>query len=88
MKPTCKLIGQDGNVFNPIGITSKTLKRAGLRDEAKEFCEKAFACHSYNEVLNLIGEYVETTGPDEPMFEDCDRCGTVGCDGECEEEGR
>ena len=26
MKPVCKLIGQNGNVFNLIGITRKTLK--------------------------------------------------------------
>ena len=31
-KPKCPLIGQDGNVFNLIGIASKTLKRNGMPD--------------------------------------------------------
>jgi hypothetical protein len=83
MKPTCKLIGEDGNVFNLIGLTSRTLKEAGQRAEAKEFMERAFACHSYDAVLTLIGEYVEITGDDEALFEDCDHCGYTGCEGEC-----
>jgi len=86
VKPTCKLIGEDGNVFNLIGLTSRTLKAAGQRAEAKEFMERAFACHSYDAVLTLIAEYVEITGDDEPRFEDCDHCATVGCDGSCEDE--
>jgi hypothetical protein len=57
-KPVCKLIGQDGNVFNLIGIASKTLERAGLREEAKEMREKCFASSSYSEALNIIGKYV------------------------------
>ena len=88
MKPTCKLIGEDGNVFNLIGLTSRTLKEAGQRPEANEFTERAFACHSYDAVLVLIQEYVEVTGrgDDEALFEDCDHCGTVGCGGSCEDE--
>jgi hypothetical protein len=64
-KPACKLIGEDGNVFAIIGNVSRTLKRAGQRDKAKEWVERATSCHSYDEVLNLIGEYVEITGSDE-----------------------
>ena len=58
-KPTCKLIGQNGNVFNIIGIVSKTLKQAGQADKAAEFTSKAFGSGSYDEVLNLCHEYVE-----------------------------
>ena len=29
-KPDCPLIGQDGNIFNLMGIASKTLKRNGM----------------------------------------------------------
>ena len=83
MKPTCRLIGEDGNVFNLIGLTSRTLKEAGQRAEAKEFTERAFACHSYDAVLTLIGEYVDITGDDELKFEDCDHCGCTSCEGEC-----
>ena len=58
-KPTCKLVGEDGNVFAIIGNVSKTLKRADMRTEAEEFTKKAFASRSYDEVLQLVMEYVE-----------------------------
>lgn len=59
MKPECKLLGEDGNVFNIIGLVARTLQKAGLKEQAKEFKEKAFACNSYNEVLALTMKYVE-----------------------------
>ena len=34
-KPLCPLIGQDGNIFNLVGIAARTLREAGLRDQAK-----------------------------------------------------
>lgn len=58
-KPVCQLSGQDGNVFNIIGIVSKELKRAGQADKAKEFTERAFKSGSYDEVLALCFDYVE-----------------------------
>lgn len=58
-KPPCKLLGEDGNVFAIIGKVSKTLKRAGQDDKEREFRDKAFAAHSYDEVLNLLEDYVE-----------------------------
>lgn len=58
-KPKCKLIGEDGNVFNIIGRVKKALERAGMKEEAKEFVEKAFKCGSYHEVLALTIEYVD-----------------------------
>ena len=39
-KPKCPLIGQNGNIFNLMGIASKTLKRNGMYDEAKEMCSR------------------------------------------------
>ena len=59
MKPECKLLGENGNIFNLAGITARCLRRAGLRDEAKEFAEKIVECNSYEEALQLIMEYVE-----------------------------
>lgn len=59
MKPSCTLIGEDGNVFNLIGIVSRTLEKNKLKLEAKEFRNKAIKCGSYDEVLVLIQEYVE-----------------------------
>lgn len=58
-KPPCKLIGEDGNVFNIINLVKKALTKAGMPDKAKEFQAKAFASHSYDAVLQLAMEYVE-----------------------------
>lgn len=53
-----KLIGEDGNVFNIIGLVSKALKKAGFKDEATSYTDKAFSCGSYDEVLQLTMDYV------------------------------
>lgn len=58
-KPTVKLVGTDGNVFAVIGKVRDALGRAGLRDEAAEFVERAFAAGSYDEVLRLCMEYCD-----------------------------
>lgn len=58
-KPKCKLIGEDGNIFNLIGIASRSLRLAGLEDKAKEMSEKVMHCGSYTEALSIIMEYVE-----------------------------
>ena len=34
-KPKCPLIGQDGNIFNLMGIASKTLKRNGMSNDVE-----------------------------------------------------
>lgn len=65
-KPDCALIGQDGNVFNLIGIASRTLRRNGMAEQAKEMSDRVFASRSYHEALNIIGEYVNITSVDEP----------------------
>ena len=71
-KPDCELIGQDGNIFNLMGIASKTLKRNGMYDEAKEMCSRITSSGSYYEALNVIGEYVEITSIDDEQTEDED----------------
>lgn len=65
-RPDCPLIGQDGNVFNLIGIASKTLKNNGMTSEASEMSSRVFASGSYDEALSIIGEYVNITSADEP----------------------
>lgn len=66
VKPDCELIGQDGNIFNLLGIASRTLKRNGMSDEAKEMVERITnGAGSYYEALNIIGEYVNITGTEE-----------------------
>jgi hypothetical protein len=63
IKPDCELIGQDGNIFNLMGIASQTLKRSGLKSEASEMCNRIMSSGSYDEALCIIGEYVNITGP-------------------------
>jgi hypothetical protein len=58
-KPTCKLVGTDGNVFAVIGNVRDALRRAGQTDRAKEFSDRAMSCGSYDEVLALVHDYVE-----------------------------
>jgi hypothetical protein len=59
MKPKCKLIGEDGNIFNLLGIASKTLKEAGLKSKADEMAARVYDSKSYMEALAIISEYVE-----------------------------
>ena len=70
-KPDCPLIGQDGNIFNLMGIALRTLRQSGMADEAKAMQERITASGSYDEALNIIGEYVNITSAD-GMGEDCD----------------
>ena len=65
VKPDCELIGQDGNIFNLMGIASPTLKQNGMADEAKEMCSRVTSSGSYCEALNIIGEYVNITDSSE-----------------------
>ncbi len=58
-KPTARLIGEDSNVFNLIGIAARALKVVGQREEAKAMTARCFAAHSYDEALAIIAEYVE-----------------------------
>lgn len=60
MKPKADLIGQDGNIFNLIGIARRALKRAGMAKESEELTNRVMKeAHSYDEALCIIMEYVE-----------------------------
>lgn len=60
-KPDCALIGQNGNIFTLMGIASQTLKKNGLREQAKEMQERITISGSYDEALGIIEEYVNIT---------------------------
>ncbi len=62
----CPLIGENGNIYNLVEIAAKTLKRNGMSTEATEMMEKVFGSGSYEEALDIIGEYVNITSVDEP----------------------
>ena len=71
-KPNCPLIGQDGNIFNLMGIATRTLCEYGMADQAKEMTNRIHSdAKSYYEALNIIGEYVNITSIDD-VDEDID----------------
>lgn len=61
-KPDCALIGEDGNIFNLAGIAANTLRAHGMEKQADEMKERILNSGSYDEALNIIGEYVNITG--------------------------
>lgn len=63
-KPDCKLIGEDGNVFNLLGIASRTLRQNGMAEQAVEMRDRVCSSSSYGEALCIIGDYVNITGGD------------------------
>lgn len=70
-KPDCQLIGQDGNIFNLMGIAARTLRQNGMASEAQEMTGRITSqAGNYYEALGIIGEYVNITGPDEGLDED------------------
>lgn len=64
-KPDCPLIGQDGNIFNLMGIASRTLRQNGMNEQAGEMCSRIYESNSYSAALGIIGEYVNITSVDE-----------------------
>ena len=67
IKPDCPLIGADGNIFNLMSITKRTLINNDMASEAKEMCSRIYDCGSYYEALNVIGEYVNITDGSEDI---------------------
>ena len=61
-KPSCPLVGQNGNIFNLMAVASQALRQNGMTAEAKELQNRIMGrdCHSYEEALGIISEYVET----------------------------
>lgn len=58
VKPSCKLIGEDGNIFNLMAIARRTLIKDGQRDRSNEMIEKVKMQNSYDEALAVIMEFV------------------------------
>ena len=77
LKPKVQLVGQDGNVFNLLGICTRALKKSGQDEEAKELQKRVLSSGSYDEALALMLKYVEETGNDSDDDEDEDE---DGCD--------
>lgn len=58
-KPICRLIGEDGNVYNLAARVSRTLKDNDLPDQAQEVWDKLKECKSYDHALELFMQYVD-----------------------------
>jgi len=59
-KPKAKLVGENGNVFNLMGICSRALKDSGQSEKAKEMCNKiTTTAKSYDEALAIMMDYCE-----------------------------
>ena len=54
-----QLTGEDGSTPAIVGRVSRALKRAGFREEAEAYRKAAFACKSYDEVLELTMNTVD-----------------------------
>lgn len=53
-----KLTGEDGNIFNLIGIVLRALRRNGRGDLCKPLTEAVATSKSYTEALARIMEFV------------------------------
>lgn len=72
-KPDCPLIGQNGNIFNLMGIASRTLRQNGMSEQASEMCSRITeTAGSYYEALGIISEYVNITSADDSQGYDED----------------
>lgn len=64
-KPMCPIIGANGNIFNILGIASRTLNDNDMADEANEMYSRVTSSGSYEEALAIIMEYVEPCSEEE-----------------------
>jgi hypothetical protein len=58
-KPIAKVVGENGNVFNTLGIVGRALRKAGQGDKIKEMNQKVFKASSYEEALHIMGQYAD-----------------------------
>jgi hypothetical protein len=58
-KPICKMVGQDGNVFNLMGLANRAMKKAGKVEEGIAMLARVMKSGSYGEALRIMGEYVD-----------------------------
>ena len=68
-KPLCPIIGANGNIFNILGIASRTLKYNGMTEKAAEMYNRVTSSGSYEEALCIITDYI-TPCSEEELDED------------------
>ena len=58
-KPSCKLIGENGNIYNLMAIVRRTLINAGQNENAQKMIDEITSSKSYDEALMIINNYVK-----------------------------
>ncbi|SDX94359.1 hypothetical protein [Thermoactinomyces sp. DSM 45892] len=58
-KPTVRLLGQDGNIYNLMVIARRALREANMDEQVVSMIEEVENSDSYNQALSIIGKYVE-----------------------------
>ena len=54
-----QLTGQDGNVFNLMGIVIRALRNNGFGDEVDDFISEVTSSKSYHEALAVMMQWVD-----------------------------
>ena len=54
-----QLSGQDGNVFNLMGIVIRALRENGFGDEVDDFVSEVTSSKSYHEALAVMMQWVD-----------------------------
>ena len=54
-----RLTGQDGNIFNLMGIVARALRTNGFGDEVDDFVSEVTSCKSYHEALAVMMSWVD-----------------------------
>ena len=67
-KPECPMIGANGNIYNLMGLVSRTLKRAGMGESVQEMLDRVKACGDYTAALGVLMDYVTPVSA-EPKLE-------------------
>ena len=58
-KPVAPLLGAEGNVYNLLCITRRTLQNAGQQEQAEEMWQRALDSRNNFKAISIMGEYVE-----------------------------
>ena len=58
LRPTCRLVGEDGNAFAIMGRVTSVLRRAGFENKIKEYHEEAMS-GDYDHLLGTTLKYVK-----------------------------
>ena len=58
-KPLAPLLGAQGNIYNLLCITNRTLRQAGQQERAEEMWRRVLDSGSEFKALSIMGEYVE-----------------------------